>query len=270
MLRKYSSPRLEKQSWNGAIHNDRENAVPVCRYDLTEQMIGTALLLLRDLLHFVSLACSSHTRLAAENLFLRKQLAFYVERKVKPRRLNNAARITLIVLARVIDWHQLLMVVRPETLVRWHRQGFRLFWRWKSRRLGRPRIPVYLQNLIADMVRANQTWGEERIAAELLLKLGIAVSPRTVRRYMRRPSLSRPPSSTQTWSTFVRNHARETLACDFFVAVTATIRLVYVFVVLDIGSRRILHWNVTEHPTAEWTAQHAVSCSRSPARLLSR
>ena len=112
-----------------------------------------------------------------------------------------------------------------------------------------------LQDVIADMARANHTWGEERIAAELLLKLGVAISPRTVRRYMRRPMPSRPRSSSQTWSTFVRNHARETLACDFFVVVTATFRLVYVFLVLEIGTRRILHWNVTEHPTAEWTVQ---------------
>lgn len=209
----------------------------------------------RDLVRFVALTCSSHTCLAAENLFLRKQLAFYVERNVRPRRLDDGARIALVALARVIDWRQLLTIVRPDTLVRWHRQGFRLFWRWKSRRPGRPRIPQYLQDLIATMVHANQTWGEERIAAELLLKLGVSVSPRTVRRYMRRPVPSRPRSSLQTWRTFVRNHARETLACDFFVAVTATFRVVYVFLVLDIGTRRILHWNVTEHPTAEWTVQ---------------
>ncbi len=88
------------------------------------------------------------------------------------------------------------------------------------------------------------------IAAELLLKVGVAVSPRTVRRYMRRPVSPRPCSSPQTWSTFVRNHACQTLACDFFVAVTATFRLVYVFLVLEIGTLRILHWNVTERPTA--------------------
>ena len=92
-------------------------------------MIRTALLLLRDLLHFAALTCSSHKRLAGENLFLRKQLAFYVERKVRPRRLNDATRIALTLLARLIDWRPLLVVVRPETLVRWHRQGFRLFWR---------------------------------------------------------------------------------------------------------------------------------------------
>lgn len=101
-------------------------------------MIRTVLLLLRDLFHFVALTCSSHRPLAAENLFLRKQLAFYIERKVRPRRLNDAARIALVVLARSIDWRQLLVVEGPDTLVRWHRQGFRLFWRWKSRRLAAP------------------------------------------------------------------------------------------------------------------------------------
>jgi transposase InsO family protein len=217
-------------------------------------MIRTVFLLIRELLRFVALTCSSHTSLAAENLFLRKQLAFYVERNVRARRLDDAARIALVVLARVIDWRPALTIVRPDTLVRWHRQGFRLFWRWKSRRPGRPRIPQCLQDLIATMAHANQTWGEERIAAELLLKLGVSVSPRTVRRYMRRPVPSRPRSSSHAWRTFVRNHARETLACDFFVVVTATFRVVYVFLVLDIGTRRILQWNVTEHPTAEWTS----------------
>jgi hypothetical protein len=120
-------------------------------------MIRTAPLLVRDLLHFAALGCSFHKRLVAENLFLRKQLAFYVERKVKPGRLNDATRIALTLLARPIDWRPLLVVVRPETLVRWHRHGFRLLSGWKSRRPGRSRIPVYLQNLIADMAHANQT-----------------------------------------------------------------------------------------------------------------
>jgi putative transposase len=98
-------------------------------------------------------------------------------------------------------------------------------------------------------VEANsEYWARFGESFELLLKLGIAISPRTVKRYMRRPLPSRPCSSSQTWSTFLRNHARETLACDFFVAVTATFRLVYVFLVLEIGTRRIVHWNVTEQP----------------------
>jgi putative transposase len=260
-----SAPVLRKYSTRPQIlargKTDRQPAAagtrssPISRYYSPTRMIRTALLLVRDLLHFVGLIGSSHASLAAENLFLRKQLAFYVERKVKPRRLNDAARIALVMLARCIDWRTVLVVVRPETLLRWHHQGFRLFWRWKSRRPGQPRIPSCLQELIADMARANQTWGEERIAAELLLKLGIAVSARTVSRYMRRPVPSRPHSSPQSWSAFVRNHATEILACDFFLVVTARFRFVYVFLVLEISSRRILHWNVTEQPTAEWTAQ---------------
>ena len=113
------------------------------------------------------------------------------------------------------------------------------------------------------MAKANRTWGEERIAAELLLELGIALSPRTVRRYMRRPRPVGPGSPTQTWSTFVRNHARELLACDFFVTVTARFGLVYVFIVLDVGSRRLVHWNVTEHPTAAWVVQQFRTCVTS-------
>lgn len=163
-------------------------------------------------------------------------------------------------LTRFVDWQRLLTIVQPDTLVRWHRQGFRLFWRGKSRCRGRPQIPVNLQELIGTMARMNRTWGEERIAAELLVKLGIAVSPRTARRYMRRPVPSRPSASSQTWGTFLRNHGGEILACDFFVTVTATFRLVYVFLVLDIRTRRILHWNITEQPTAEWTMQQFRAC----------
>jgi putative transposase len=114
---------------------------------------------------------------------------------------------------------------------------------------------VHLQELIAEVARANRTWGEERIAAELLLKLGISVSPRTVRRYMKRRVPSGGGASTPMWRTFLLNHACEVLACDFFVTITARFRLIYVFVVLDIRTRRLVHWNVTEHPTAEWTVQ---------------
>jgi putative transposase len=103
--------------------------------------------------------------------------------------------------------------------------------------------------------RANRTWGEERIAAELLATLGIHVSPRTVRRYLPPRPDPRLRTGSQAWTTFVRNHARFVLACDFFVVVSATFRLVYVFVILDLGTRRIMHWNTTEHPTAAWTAQ---------------
>ena len=173
--------------------------------------------LLVDALRFVSLGCRSRAQLAAENLFLRKQLALYQERRVKSRRADDATRITLVVLSQLIDWRAVLAIVKPDTLIRWHRRGFRLFWRWKSRARGRPPLPVDLQQLIAAMAHANVTWGEERIAAELRLKLGLWVSPQTVRRYMPPAGRPRDRRSSQRWSTFVRNHAGAMLACDFFV-----------------------------------------------------
>src|SRR5262249_75379 len=163
----------------------------------------------------IASATQSRAQLAAENLFLRKQLALYRERQGKPRRADDPTRITLVALSRFVDWPHLLTVVKPETLIRWHRKGFRLRRPWTSGGRGRPPIPVELQQLIAAMAAAKRTWGEERIADELLLKLGIRVSPRTVRRYMpSRPP--RPTQGTQAWSTFVRNHARTVLASDFF------------------------------------------------------
>src|SRR4029450_9929856 len=180
----------------------------------------------------------SRSARAAENLFLRKQLALYLERKKRPRRETDAVRFTMVLLARFFEWRQALSIVKPDTLIRWHRKGFQLFWKWKSRP-GRPRIPQELRQLIANMVRSNPSWGEERIASELLLKIGIQISPRTVRRYM--PNQPRRTQSSQGWMTFVRNHAKSIIACDFFVIVTATFRLVYVFIVMEIGTRRILH-----------------------------
>ena len=215
----------------------------------------TILRIVGDVARFASVALRSHAQLVAENLFLRKQLALYVERQVRPRRADDATRIVLVALSRLINWRRVLTVVKPDTLIRWHRKGFQLFWRWKSRPRGRPRVPPDLQRLIAAMAAANRTWGEERIATELLLKLGIRVSPRTVRRYMPTPGAPRAGMRSQQWSTFVRNHASAVLACDFFVVISATFRVFYVFVVLEVGTRRIRHWNVTEHPTAEWTAQ---------------
>ena len=143
--------------------------------------------LLFDVVTLARLAVTSRAQLAAENLFLRKQLALYQERRVKPRRPDPATRVVLVLLSRLLDWRALLTVVQPDTLIRWHRQGWRLLWRWKSRP-GRPPIPRELQRLIVSMAQANPTWGEERIANELRLKLGLTVSPRTVGRYLRRPA----------------------------------------------------------------------------------
>jgi putative transposase len=205
---------------------------------------------------FLCLCLRPSPALAAENLFLRKQLALYQERHTEPRRATNAIRMSLVWLSRLFDWRQALVIVQPATLMRWHRKGFRLFWRWKSRP-GRPRIPAELQALIRQMAQDNPTWGQERIANELLLKLGLRVSPRTVRKYMPK-RLDRGPGTripSQRWAMFVRNHAQAIVACDFCVAITATFRMLYVFVVIEHASRRLLHVNVTAHPTAEWTLQ---------------
>jgi hypothetical protein len=232
--------------------------------------LRTVLRIAGDLVRFVAAVVGSHARLAAENLFLRKQLALYVECQVKPHRADDATRIALVALSWLIEWRRVLVVVKPDTLVRWHRQGFRLFWRWKSRARGRPRVPADVRRLIGEMASANRSWGEERIASELLLKLGIRLSPRTVRCYMSTGAAPRGSTRSQLWSTFVRNHATAVLACDFFVVITASFRVVYVFVVLEVGTRRIRHWNVTEHPTGDWTAQQfrMLVSSDEPHRFL--
>jgi len=162
----------------------------------------------------------------------------------------------MALLGRFFDWRSALVVVKPDTLIRWHRKGLRPFWRWKSKLRGRPKLPVKLRELIREMAAANPIWGEARIADELLLKLGIRVSPRTVGKYLSNGSRpGRTPDPKQRWMTFVRNHAQAIVACDFFVVVTATFRVLYVFVLMEIGTRRIVHHNVTAHPTAEWTLQ---------------
>src|SRR5499427_3853525 len=209
----------------------------------------------RDLVHLLVLVSRSRRALAAENLFLRKQLAMFEERKVKPHRADDSTRLIMVILGRLFAWRDALVNVQPDTFVRWHRKGFRLLWRWKSRPVGRPRIPKDLRRLIQELAAENPTWGEQRIANELHRKLTIRISPRTVGKYLRRQSPVRTPDPQQRWRTFVRDHSKVMVACDFFVVITAAFRTLYVFVVIEIGSRRILHQNVTAHPTAEWTLQ---------------
>ncbi len=214
-------------------------------------LVRITLRLLADILHLAISMLRPARALATENLVFRRQLALYRERGIKPRRVDPATRASLAFLTRFIDWRGVVIVVRPETIVRWHRAGFRLFWRWKSR-TGRPPIPIELRRLIRRMAIDNPLWGEERIANELLVKLGLQVSPRTVRKYMpkRPPGL---PRGGQRWSSFLRNQAKAILACDFLVAVTVTFKMFYVFVVIEHGARRLLHFNLTQHPTAQWT-----------------
>jgi putative transposase len=234
---------LSSARWVSAVLTFARGAVPI----------------FADVLTFLLLCFRSPAAVAAENLFLRKQLGLYIERKIKPRRATNSIRFTLAHLSRFFDWRNALTVVQPDTLIRWHRSGFRVFWKWKSRPRGRPRVPADVQKLIVEMATNNPTWGEERIADELLLKIGVQISPRTIRRYIPKPP-RRPADPAQRWMTFVRNHTKAIIATDFFVVVTATFRLIYVFVIMELDTRRILHFNVTQHPTAEWTLQQFREC----------
>ena len=143
------------------------------------RLLSSVVSVVPDALTFARNLPRSRTSLAAENPFLRKQLTFYVEREQTPRRTDNATRFTMATLARLFEWKDALVVIKPDTLIRWHRKGFRLFWRWKSRPTGRPSLPKDLQKLVAQMATETITWGEERIANELFVKLGIRVSPRT-------------------------------------------------------------------------------------------
>ena len=191
----------------------------------------------RDLVHLLVLVSRSRRALAAENLFLRKQLALFQERKVKPRRAHDSTRLIMVILGRLFAWRDALVNVQPDTFIRWHRKGFRLLWRWKSRLPGRPGIPKDLRRLIREMAAENPTWGEQRIANELHRKLIIQISPRTVGQYLRRQSPVRTPDPQQRWLSLVRHHAKVMLACDFLVVITAAFRTLYVFLVVEIGSR---------------------------------
>ena len=167
-------------------------------------------------------------------------------------RLAKTDRWLWVVLAHLwAGWRTALVIVKPETVIARHRQGFRLWWTWKSRRrLGRPTVPADIRTLIRTMAQANPWWGAPRIHGELLT-LGLDVCETTVATYMVRP---RRPSS-QTWRTFLRNHLGQIVAADFFVVPTVTYRLVFVPVLLAHDRRRIRHLAVTTHPTAAWTAQ---------------
>jgi hypothetical protein len=172
--------------------------------------------LLRILLPTLASLLRSRRNLAIENLLLRHQLQVALRSQPHPR-LKRRDRFFWLVVRRFYPaWRQHLLVVRPETVLRWHRQGWRLYWRWRSGRMGRPRLSPEIRGLIASMAQQNPLWGTERIRGELL-KLGIVVSARSIRRY-RRGRRSRPPS--QSWRTFLANHAQGIWAADLFVVQT--------------------------------------------------
>jgi putative transposase len=211
--------------------------------------------LMLRLLRLLPVLIGGHRHLALENLALRQQLDVYKRTRARPA-IRLPDRLFWVGLARVwAGWRQPLVIVTPDTVLRWQRRRFYEYWRKLSARpaSGRPPVNAEIKALVSRMTAANRLWGAPRIHGELL-KLGVAVSERTVSRLM--PKRRTPPS--QTWRTFPTNHIQDVVAIDFFTVPTASLRVLFVFVVLAHHRRRVVHFNVTEHPTARWTAQQIV------------
>jgi putative transposase len=190
-------------------------------------------------------------QLVLENLALRQQLAVLSRQRPRPR-LRRRDRLFWVWLSRwCTGWRSWLAIVQPETVIGWHRQGFRLYWRWKSRgaRPGRPTSAREISALLRRMARENPTWGAPRILSELRL-LGHPVAESTVSKYL--PKGRKPPS--QTWRTFLENHAGCLGSCACFTVPTATFRVLYCFVLLAHERRTVVHFHVTAHPSAEWVS----------------
>ena len=207
--------------------------------------------------------------LVVENLVLRQQLAVLRRGVLRPR-IHPVDRAFWTLLRTLWSrWRSALLVVEPSTVVRWHREGWRLLWRWRSRgRPGRPPVPLEVRELIRRLSRENRLWGAPRIQAELA-RLGFHAAKSTVEKYMVR----RRGPPTGTWRAFLRNHAGAVLACDFFVIPTATFQTLYGFVVIELGRRRIVACDVTRHPTAQWAGsvvQRAVLSAGGGAQCLVR
>ena len=217
---------------------------------------------------FRAMLCS-RADLVAENLLLRQQLTVLTRPTRKRPRLPSRDKLFWVVLRALRrDWRQHLVLVRPDTVVRWHRQAWKLFWRWRSRsRLGRPRLSAEVRELIARMARENPRWGSERIRGELL-KLGVAVSKRSIQRYRQRGP-ARPPS--QIWRTFLANHRPQSWAADLFTVQTLTLRTLYILLFITHGRRELIHVNLTVNPSAAWVWQQVIEATpwgRQPGYLL--
>jgi putative transposase len=220
------------------------------------------------LLSLVSTALMLRSELALENLALRQQLAVLNRQHRRPK-LWRSDRIFWLLLSRSwVHWKEALVIVNPETVLRWHRKGFASYWtRLSRKRAGRPGTDREIRELIRKMAKSNPLWGAPRVHGELL-KLGIDISERTVSRWM--PKGTKQPS--QTWRAFLDNHVGELVSIDFFTVTTATFRVLFVLIVLAHHRRRIVHFKVTEHPTAEWTGQQMVEafCDSESPRFLIR
>ena len=214
-------------------------------------MAGMITLILIGLLRGIR----THRTLVLENLALRHQLAV-LQRSAPRLRLRRSDRLFWVLLSRLWSgWPDGVSIVQPATVIRWQRSGFKIFWTWKSRRNGpgRPAVAPEIRALIRRMSQANPLWGAPRIHGELQ-KLGVEISQAAVFKYVVRHR--RPPS--QTWRTFLDNHLGNLVSVDFFVVPTVLFKLLFVFVVLAHERRRVVHINVTDAPTAQWTAQQLV------------
>ena len=212
--------------------------------------------LIRDFMHLATQRLNLVAYLTAENLALRQQL-IVLKRNQKRPALKDRDRLFWVLLSRIWSgWRSALLIVQPDTVVRWHKRAFKSYWRRKSQsgKRGRPALDSELRALILKMADANPLWGAPKIHGELL-KLGIDVSERTVSNLLRRHR-RKPPS--QTWRTFITNHMPDMVAVDFLVVPTIRFRLLFVFVILSHARRRVVHFNVTANPTAEWTAQQII------------
>jgi putative transposase len=221
------------------------------------------------LLSLIPTALKLRSDLALENLALRQQLAV-LKRQVRRPKLRRGDRFFWPLLScSWRDWKHTLLIVKPETVLRWHRKRFASYWTKLSRknRPGRPGKDREIRDLIRKMASSNPLWGAPRVHGELL-KLGINISERTVSRWM--PKRRKPPS--QSWRTFLDNHVGELVSIDFLTVPTATFRVLFVLIVLAHDRRKIVHFNVTEHPTSEWTAHQLVQAfyERKPPRYLIR
>jgi hypothetical protein len=214
---------------------------------------------LRLLLDLILATARTRRALVAENVLLRQQLMVLTRPSRRRFRLRRYDRLFWVLAHRLVDgWRRHLVLVRPETVVAWHRRGWRLLWWWRSRcPLGRPRLSAEVRELIATMARENPAWGAERIRGELL-KLGIAVSRRSVQRY-RRSGPARPPR--QSWRTFLANHRPRLWAADLLTVQTLAFRTLYVLFFVAHDRRELVHLNVTAHPTAAWVWRQLIEAT---------
>lgn len=197
----------------------------------------------------------SKSELVLENALLRQQLIVFKRESKRPRLTWRDRAIIVLLASKLLKWKEALIIVQPDTVLRWHRELFKRFWKRKSKtqpKQGRPPLADDLVALIKRLVKENLTWGAERIRGELL-KLGIRVSKSSIQKVKNSVRDSLPPK--QTWATFLRNHASQIWACDFLQTYDLFFRSVFVFVIIELGSRRVVHFGVTRNTTDQWTAQ---------------